>query len=98
MAHQKEYYRSTRKSLDIEQLQDIFLPVKMALGTKDMTIRNLLNLKKGSIVQLPRTAGENVDLIVNDKTLAKGEVVVINGHFGFRLVILLNPSERLKNM
>ncbi len=70
----------------------------MILGTKSLTIRDLLNLKKGSIIQVPRTAGENVDLIVNDKTLAKGEVVVINGHFGFRLVLLLNPSERLKTM
>ena len=98
MSVQKEYYRSTRKSLDIEQLQDLFLPIQMILGSKSVTVRELLDLKKGSIITLRRLAGENVDLVVNGKGLAKGEVVVMNNHFGFRLVTLMSPDERLKTM
>ena len=98
MSAQKEYYRSTRKSLDIEQLQDLFLPIQMILGSKSVTVRELLDLKKGSIITLKRLAGENVDLVVNGKGLAKGEVVVMNNHFGFRLVTLMSPDERLKTM
>ena len=94
----KEYLRSTRKNLDIEQLGDIMLPIHMVLGQKKLTIKELLNLKEGSVLEITRLAGENIDLIVNDRLMAKGEVVIMNNHFGFRLVTLLSPEERLKQM
>jgi flagellar motor switch protein FliN/FliY len=49
-------------------------------------------------LEISRLAGENIDLIVNNRLIAKGEVVVMNNHFGFRLVTLLSPEERLKQM
>jgi flagellar motor switch protein FliN/FliY len=94
----KEYLRSSRKNLDMEQLGDIMLPIRMVLGQKKLTIKELLSLKEGSVLEISRLAGENIDLIVNNRLIAKGEVVVMNNHFGFRLVTLLSPEERLKQM
>ena len=91
-----EYKKSNKKRLGIEQLQDVTLPVNLELGRKRMTVRELLALNKGSIVKLDRLAGETVDLIINRKSMAKGEVAVIDENFAVRLVTLLSPEERLK--
>jgi len=98
MAELREYRRSSRKSLDIEQLQDISFPASMILGYGKVCVRDLLDLQSGSIIPVDRVAGENVDLVVNGKTMAKGEVVVMNNLLSFRLVTLLNPEERLKTI
>lgn len=94
----KDYVKSTRKSLDMEQLQDLILPMVMELGSTMITVRDLLNWQKDSVIELDRVAGENVDLQINGKVMAKGEVVVMNNHLGFRLVTLLSPEERLKSL
>ncbi|MCL2101463.1 MAG: FliM/FliN family flagellar motor switch protein [Fibromonadales bacterium] len=94
----KEYVKSNRKSLDMEQLQDLRFPMIMVLGSSMVTIRDMLNWRKGSVIELDRVAGENVDLEINGKIMAKGEVVVMNNHLGFRLVTLLSPEERLKSL
>jgi flagellar motor switch protein FliN/FliY len=93
-----EYRISTRKKLDMDQLQDIHLPIRLVLGTSKMKIRDLLELKVGKVVGLDRLAGETVDFVVNNKVIAKGEVVIIDDNFGVRLVTLLSPEERLKLM
>jgi flagellar motor switch protein FliN len=98
MANNQRYNPSSRKALDIEQMQDIRLPISMILGHKKLSIRQILNLAPGSILVMDRMAGENADLVVNQKILAKGEVVVMNNHLGFRLVNLLTPEERLRNL
>ncbi|MDR1813211.1 MAG: FliM/FliN family flagellar motor switch protein [Candidatus Fibromonas sp.] len=94
----KDYVKSNRKSLDMEQLQDLRFPMVMVLGTSMITVRDLLNWQKHSVIELDRVAGENVDLEINGKVMAKGEVVVMNNHLGFRLVTLLSPEERLKSL
>ncbi|MDR3000583.1 MAG: FliM/FliN family flagellar motor switch protein [Fibromonadaceae bacterium] len=94
----KEYVKSNRKSLDMEQLQDLRFPMIMVLGSSMVTVRDLLNWQRGSVLELDRVAGENVDLEINGKVMAKGEVVVMNNHLGFRLVTLLSPEERLKSL
>jgi flagellar motor switch protein FliN len=91
-----EYKRSNKKRLTIEQLQDIFLPVKLELGHKTITVRELLDLAPGSIVKLDRLAGEPVDMVINGKAIAKGEVAVIDENFAVRVVTLLSHEERLK--
>ena len=70
----------------------------MILGYGKVCVRDLLDLQAGSIIPVDRVAGENVDLVVNGKTMAKGEVVVMNNLLSFRLVTLLNPEERLKTI
>ena len=91
-----EYKRSNKKKLTIEQLQDISLPVSMELGHKLLRIKELVELVPGKIVKLDRLAGEPVDLVINGKCIAKGEVAVIDENFAVRIVTLLSPEERLK--
>jgi flagellar motor switch protein FliN len=91
-----EYKRSTKKKLTMEQLQDITLPVSLELGHKLMRVKDLLELTPGRIVKLDRLAGEPVDLVINEKIMAKGEVAVIDENFAVRIVTLLSPEERLK--
>ncbi len=92
----REYRRSNRKKLTMEQLQDISLPLSLELGHKQMTVRQLLEMAPGQIVKLERLAGETVDVVINGRAMAKGEVAVINENFAVRLVTLLSPEERLK--
>ncbi|MEO6097347.1 MAG: FliM/FliN family flagellar motor switch protein [Fibrobacteria bacterium] len=91
-----EYKRSAKKKLTMEQLQDITLPVSLELGHKLMRVKELLDLVPGRIVKLDRLAGEAVDLVINGKTIAKGEVAVTDENFAVRIVTLLSPEERLK--
>ncbi len=98
MAKKNEFLRSTRKNLDMEQMSDIKLPLSMVLGKKTLTLKELLDIREGSVFQIDRLAGENIDLNINKRLMAKGEVIVLNNHFGFRLVTLLSAEERLKQM
>lgn len=98
MPTNQEYRVSSRKKLDIEQLQDVKLNIRLVLGTTQLKVRELLEMKPGKVVNLQRLAGETIDFVVNDKVIARGEVVVIDDNFGVRLVTLLSPEERLKQM
>ncbi len=77
-------------------LMDVNLPVAIELGRTKMSIADILGLGPGSVVELNKLAGEPVDLLVNDKVVARGEVVVIDENFGVRITQLLTPEERLK--
>jgi len=94
----KDYRVSSRKRLDMQQLQDVSLPIRLVLGSTELTVRELLELKTGKVIALNRLAGEPIDLVVNDKVIARGEVVVIEENFGIRIMTLLSPEERLKQM
>jgi len=80
----------------IELLMDVNLPVSIELGRTKMAISDILALGPGSVVELNKLAGEPVDLLVNYKIVARGEVVVIDENFGVRITQLLNPEERLR--
>jgi len=82
----------------MQQLQDVSLPIRLVLGSTELTVRELLELKTGKVIALNRLAGEPIDLVVNDKVIARGEVVVIEENFGIRIMTLLSPEERLKQM
>ncbi len=81
---------------NIDMLMDVNLPVAIELGRTKMSISDILALGPGSIVELAKLAGEPVDLLVNQRVVAKGEVVVIDENFGVRITQLLTPEERLK--
>lgn len=91
-----QYRKSARRSLDLEQLQDIRVPVHLHLGGTKMPLEELLKLEPDQVIQLDRLAGEAVDIVVNHRHMAKGEVVVVNNHLAVRLISLLSPEERLK--
>ncbi len=82
------------KNIDI--LMDINLPISIELGRTKMSIADILGLGPGSVVELNKLAGEPVDVLVNHKIVAKGEVVVIDENFGVRITQLMTPEERLK--
>lgn len=91
-----QYRKSARRSLDLEQLQDIRVPVHLHLGSTKMALDDLLRIEPDQVIQLDRLAGEAVDIVVNHRHMAKGEVVVVNNHLAVRLISLLSPEERLK--
>lgn len=80
----------------LDMLMDIPLDLTIELGRTVMSIRRILEMGPGSIVEMDRFAGEPVDLLVNDKVVAKGEVVVVDENFGIRVVSLVTPEERIK--
>ncbi len=81
---------------NIELLMDVDLPVSIELGRTKMPIADILSLGPGSVVELNKLAGEPVDLLVNHKVVARGEVVVVDENFGLRITQLMTPEERLK--
>ena len=83
---------------NMELIKDVPLEVTVRLGKTVMKIRDILELGDGSIIELDKLAGEPVDLLVNGKLVAKGEVVVIDENFGFRVKDIISPSERLSTL
>jgi len=77
---------------NIDMLLDVTLPVTVELGHTTLQIKDVLKLGRGSVIELEKSVGEYVDLVVNNKVIAKGEVVVIEENFGFRIVELV-PNE-----
>ncbi|KGX93163.1 flagellar motor switch protein FliN [Pontibacillus halophilus JSM 076056 = DSM 19796] len=88
--------QSEQKNLDM--LLDIPLKVTVELGRTKRTIKEILELSQGSVVELDKLAGEPVDIQINNKPIAKGEVVVIDENFGVRVTDILSQSERLKKL
>jgi len=82
------------KALDL--LMDIELPIVIELGRAQMSLKRILELGPGAIVEMDRLAGEPVDLLINGKVVARGEVVVVDENFGVRILSLVSPEERLK--
>lgn len=86
------------KSINYEMLVDVPLKVTVELGRSEMTVQDILNLEKGSVIELNRIAGDPVDVFVNDYLIAKGEVVVVDDNFGVRITkIVASPSVLGKN-
>lgn len=79
-------------------LLDVNLPISVQLGQTNMTIRELLNLKKGKLVQLKRMAGEPVDVFIAGKLLAKGEITVIDDKLSIRIGSLYGEREKFKHL
>jgi len=83
---------------ELEVILDIPVNITMEVGSTDITIRNLLQLNQGSVIELDRMAGEPLDVRVNGTLIAHGEVVVVNDKFGIRLTDVVSPSERIKKL
>jgi flagellar motor switch protein FliN/FliY len=82
----------------LEFILDIPLEVTVELGRSKMLIGELLQLSQGSVIELNKLAGEPLDILVNQKLVARGEVVVINEKFGIRLTDIISPAERVKQL
>lgn len=101
------------QSVDLDELKDEGIPVNdpkldvildipvtlsMEVGNTEISIRNLLQLSQGSVVELDRVAGEPLDVMVNGTLIAHGEVVVVNDRYGIRLTDVISPQERIKRL
>lgn len=86
------------KARDIEFLFDVELELAVVLGTTRMLIRDLLQLNTGAVVELSKLAGESLDVVINDKVIARGEAVVVNEKFGVRLTEIVSPFERIQRL
>ena len=84
--------------VNMDVILDVPLTISMEIGRTKITIRNLLQLNQGSVVELDRMAGEHLDVMVNGTLIAHGEVVVANEKFGIRLTDVISPVERIKNL
>ena len=87
---------SKTKNLDL--ILDIPLTVTVELGRSKMLINDLLQLGQGSVIELTKLAGEPLEVLVNQKLVARGEVVVVNEKFGVRLTDIVSPMERVQTL
>ncbi|MSP71390.1 MAG: flagellar motor switch protein FliN [Myxococcales bacterium] len=82
----------------IDFLYDVELDVAVVLGKVRMLIKDLLALNSGSVVELNKLAGEALEIVVNEKVIARGEAVVVNEKFGVRLTEIVSPLERIQRL
>ena len=83
---------------ELDMILDIPVQIAVELGRTKITIKNLLQLAHGSVVELDAMAGEPMDVLVNGTLIAQGEVVVVNDKFGIRLTDIITPSERMRKI
>ena len=83
---------------NLDVILDIPVTISMEIGRTSISIRNLLQLNQGSVVELDRLAGEPMDVLVNGTLVAHGEVVVVNEKFGIRLTDVISPAERVRKL
>ncbi len=91
-----EIPRKNDRNLDL--ILDIPLKVTVELGRTRMLVSELLNLGQGSVIELAKLAGESMEVLVNDKLVARGEAVVVNEKFGVRLTDIISPAERVEQL
>ena len=86
------------KEANLDLILDIPLSVTVELGRSKMLINDLLQLGQGSVVELTKLVGDPLEVLVNDKLVARGEVVVVNEKYGVRLTDIVTPMERVKSL
>jgi flagellar motor switch protein FliN/FliY len=87
-----------RQSPNLDFILDIPLEISVELGRAKIPISDLLQLGQGSVIELTKTTGEPLEILVNQKLVARGEVVVVNDKFGVRLTDIISPAERVKQL
>jgi flagellar motor switch protein FliN len=83
---------------NVDFILDIPLRVSVELGRTKILVQDLLKLHKGSVLELNKLAGEPLEVLVNDRVVAKGEVIVINEKFGIRLIDIVSHSQRIREL
>jgi len=87
-----------REPRDLDVILDIPVVLAVELGRKSMSIEDVINLGPGSVIELEKLANDPVEILVNDKLIAVGEVVVVNDNFGVRITSVVDPRQRIKNL
>jgi len=84
--------------VNLDAILDVPVTISMEIGRTRITIRNLLQLNQGSVVELDRLAGEPMDVLVNGTLIAQGGAVVVNEKVGLRLTDIISPADRIKRL
>jgi flagellar motor switch protein FliN/FliY len=84
--------------VNFDLIMDVAVSVTLEVGHAEITVRELLQLTQGSILELDRPAGDPLDVLVNGVRVARGEVVVVNDKFGIRLTEVISPRERIEQV
>lgn len=90
--------QESKPERNLDLILDIPLRVTVELGRTKMVVSELLNLGQGSVIELNKLAGEPMEVLVNDKLVARGEAVVVNEKFGVRLTDIISPAERVEQL
>ena len=90
--------KSATPSRDLEMIMDIPVKLTVELGRTKLTIKQLLELAQGSVIELEGLAGEPMDILINGYLIAQGEVVVIEDKYGIRITEIITPSERIHKL
>lgn len=88
--------KENRKDIDLDLILDIPVNITVEFGRKRIMVKDLLDLDEGSVIELNKLAGEPMDVLVNNKLIAKGEAVVVNEKFGIRLLDIASPNKRIE--
>ncbi len=86
------------ESVNMEFVLDIPLEITVELGRTKMLINDMLKLGQGSVIELTKLAGESLEILANQKPIARGEVVVVNEKYGVRLTEVISPMERIERL
>ncbi len=87
-----------RNDASLDVLLDVKLPISVELGRTEMLVKEILECGPGTVIELNKLAGEPVDVFINGRMVAQGEVVVVDEHFGVRVTNLLSPRDRVRSL
>lgn len=96
--HQAQGQIMSTGNQNLDLLLDIDIPVSVRMGSARLFLKDILGLGPGNIVELEQNADESIELAVNDKVIARGEVVIVDGYFGFRIKEIVSKAERIKKL
>ena len=86
------------EDVDLDFVLDVPLRVSVELGRTKLLVQDLLKLHKGSVVELSKLAGEPLEVLINDRVMARGEVIVVNEKFGIRLTDIVTHAQRIRHL
>jgi flagellar motor switch protein FliN len=89
---------SPTANVNLDLIMDVELPISVRFGQTTMLLEDILKLGHGSVIELEKLAEEPVDLLVNGRLLARGEVVVADGHYAIRITQVESPAERIRSL
>jgi flagellar motor switch protein FliN/FliY len=90
--------REAAGNWNIDLLLDVELPISVTFGSSEMPLKDVLKLGPGSVIELDKSVNDPVSVIVNNKPIAKGEVVMVEGNYGVRIIEVESTAERLRSL
>lgn len=90
--------QDSRSNANLDLILDFEVPISVRFGKREMTLGDILKLGNGALIELDKSADEPVELLVNQSLLAKGEVVVADGHYAIRITQVDSPADRIRSL